>query len=144
MARKVVALAIPLLLGACASRVAALEPAASISPAASARGLEGVWHGVLTGREIVTASGIMDVRETLTIQPDGSWSLTSENGHAAGRIVGTTRQGLALDGRFTSGGNAGAPVRYVLARQGARGLVGSGNDFFLGHEVQGDVALQRE
>ncbi len=147
MSRKSLVAVLLLALPGCAARATETQPAASIPPATeAARGLQGTWHGVLTGRELATASGISDVRETLTIHPDGTWSLTSENGQAVGSIVGTTRNGVLLDGRFTAGGKApaGAPVRYVLVRQGARGLVGTGDDFFLGHGVQGNAVFQRE
>ena len=87
-----------------------------------------VWQGVITGRELATASGVSAMQVTLTLPPDGTWSSICDNGRATGRVIAADGRTLELEGALESG----APVRYRLRLAGPGHAAGSAHTYFAG------------
>ena len=134
MAPRVVALSV-LVVAVCA--------ACSIHPARTFREELGtattVWKGVITGRELGTASGVSAMNATLTLAPGGTWKGICDNGHATGRIVAIDDRTIELVGALDSG----APVRYRLRLSGPGHATGSAHTYFGGHSVETGIDLRR-
>jgi hypothetical protein len=124
--------------------VVAVCAACSIHPARTFREELGtanatVWQGVITGRELATASGVSAMNATLTLAPDGTWSGICDNGRATGRVV-------VIDDRtveFVGALETGAPVRYRLRLSGPGHAAGSAHTYFAGHSVETGIDLRR-
>jgi hypothetical protein len=124
--------------------VVALCAACSIHPARTFREELGtanptVWQGVITGRELATASGVGAMNTTFTLAPDGTWSGVCDNGRATGRIVAVDDRTIELEGALESG----APVRYRLRLSGPGHATGSAHTYFGGHSVETGIDLRR-
>jgi hypothetical protein len=98
-----------------------------------------VWQGVITGRELATASGIAAMNATLTLAPDGTWTSVCDNGRAEGRVVATYGRTVELEGALETG----APVRYRLTLAGRGHAAGSVHTYFGGHSVETGINLRR-
>ena len=103
----------------------------------------GTWQGVITGRELATAAGVMPQTVTLEIG-DGAWTAETSAGNAAGSVITTTGTDVQLEGAFMKDSpQAGARAHYVLraVRQGFLG--GAARSYFLGHGVHGWILLDQ-
>lgn len=91
------------------------------SPANSSQAIEGVWRGIITGRELNTGSGASADTLTLVVAADGTWTATrgSERWKGTVRPVGN---GFEFDGTTSAGGR---PVSFMLHRYGRDGLGGA-------------------
>jgi hypothetical protein len=122
------------------------SPAASIAAAPDAS-LQGVWRGTVTGRDFATLSGLVQESATLTITPDGQWTLVERQGGSEQRSSGTTRvvgSRVILDGHVQNGLSRGARVTHYFTPGPRDGLYGAGETFFLGHRVVGDFTLRHQ
>jgi hypothetical protein len=135
----------PLLLG-CSRSLGAPSTAASTTEAAAlpAPALVGQWRGVITGREMATAAGLSAMAVWLTVNPDGTFTMSSPNGVAEGRVIPRGPRRIELDGRYVRGAEAptGAPVHATLAAQRG-GLGGRTLAYFSGHTIDTGIDLKK-
>jgi hypothetical protein len=134
------------------------SPSGSASPAATApesvhrsmHDIAGVWDGLMFGEQQETRAGYKsDQRATLTIRPDGTWTMLTQSEFgkewtSAGQVR-MAGHDVVLDGTVVAGERAfvGKPVRYHLRQQGDRWVAGWGDTFFEGRKVLTGAGLKR-
>lgn len=143
--------AVPLLGLALAAVTGCASPMnGTVSPAAAIRGdatlPAGRYTGIITGREMATASSLSTIRAQLTIEPDGRWTMRTDNGVATGRIERAGPDALVLSGHFEdSARSEGRPAHYRLApTHDGDALAGSALAYHGGHTVWAGIQLERE
>jgi hypothetical protein len=90
--------------------VTALVTGCATSPSGAARipvgdptSFSGTWSGWLTGPDMATEAGTLGAPSGLTINADGTWTLTSSGGMVASGVSRRVRDTLVLDGTMTAG-----------------------------------------
>jgi hypothetical protein len=140
----VVLLAVAVTAAGCAAHERTVPAAAVAGPDAS---LAGTWRGPIAGPDLGTAGGLVEGTATLTLAPDGHWTMVERLSGGERRSSGTSAHAigrrLVLHGRVDQGPDKGAPVTYTLDRYG-NALYGGLNTFFLGHRVDTEIGLQRQ
>lgn len=123
----------------------ATSSGAARTPAGDPTSFSGTWTGWLTGPDMATAAGTLDAPARLTIDADGTWTLTSSGGTVASGVSRRVRDTLVLDGTMTAGDpmGVGRSVFYVLKPRGPAALYGDGQAFFLGHRIDTGVSLRK-
>lgn len=117
--------------------------AASAQPAEGS--LTGVWEGVLTGRQMATANGVMDERVRLVVKDDGTWTMTAASWQASGAITSRS-QSFVLEGNFLSrnpGSPLGPAVYYLSQWRNNQVLGGNASARFNGLHITTGITLQK-
>ena len=130
------------LLSACATSPSGASRSAA--PASPGETPGGTWVGTISGLDMATASGLAEAPARLTLDRDGSWTLTSSGGFAATGAVRRAGAGLLLDGTVTSGDpmTVGRTVSFVLKPRGPGALYGDAETFFQGHRIDAGIGLR--
>jgi hypothetical protein len=140
-------LALSLALTACATTKSAPPPSSAATLGrATTDDLAGLWTGAITGRETWTSSGSRGIQVALRIASDGSWTMTSGNGEAAGISMETTGDAALLVGTFTEDGphpGVEALAFFRLHRADVNFLIGSARAYWRGVSVHTGVHLRR-
>jgi hypothetical protein len=124
-------------LGSCAGH---LGPSAMRDTHVSSAPLTGVWEGVITGRELATASHIDEQEATLRVNADGTWTMHYSGAIAGGRVVDRRADDISLEGRLCTDG-VGKRVRYRLQFAGERFVAGSAHAYYAGRRVDTGLVL---
>lgn len=103
----------------CAAHERTVPAAAIAGPDAS---LAGTWRGPIAGPELGGSAGLVEGTATLTLAPDGHWTMVERLSGGERRSSGTAAHAigrrLVLEGRVDRGPDAGSAVTYTLDRYG--------------------------
>jgi hypothetical protein len=105
----------------------------------------GVREGVITGREMATASGHEEQYVRLVVNDDGTWTMRTATWQASGRITSRS-QSFVLEGDFVSsnpGDRLGPALYYLSAWRNNEALGGNASTRYKGMHITTGITLKK-